>query len=122
MGTADARGRDLLADPARRRVLFLGPQVTFVAGFFLPAPWRTPVVALSLVVLGSACTTNALRCGRLHCFLTGPFYLGMAAISLAYGLGWLPAVGWGWLAIGLAVLVGGNLLAYLPERAWGRYR
>lgn len=85
LDTVDARWRDLLADPARRRMLFLGPQITFVTGVLLPAPWRTPVVALSLVVLGSACTANAVRCGRLHCFLTGPFYLAMAAVSLAYG-------------------------------------
>lgn len=122
MGTTDARRRDLLADPGRRRLLFRAPQVAFVAGFFLPPPWRPAAIVLSPVTMGATCLANALRCGRLHCFLTGPFYLAMAVVSLAYGLGWLPAVGWGWLGIGLGVLVGGNLLTVLPERAWGRYR
>jgi len=122
MDAADARGRDLLADPARRRLFFRWPKVTLVAGFLLPPPWRPTVIAGSLLVMAGACLANARRCGRLHCFLTGPFYLAMAAVSVAYGLGWLPRVGRGWLAIGLAVLVGGSLLATLPERFWGEYR
>jgi len=121
MGAADAAGRDLLADPARRRLLFRGPQITFVAGFFLP-PFRTPVVVVSLLATSGACLANALRCSRVHCFLTGPFYAAMAVVALAYGLGWLPHVGPGWLLVGLGVLVGGCLLTVLPERAWGRYR
>jgi hypothetical protein len=32
--------------------------------------------------MGVACIVNALRCGRVHCYLTGPFFLLMAVIAL----------------------------------------
>ncbi len=36
---------------------------------------------------------NALRCGRLHCYITGPFFVAMAIVTLLYGLGAVPLGG-----------------------------
>jgi hypothetical protein len=51
--------------------------------------WRTVVWTGALGTMGVACIVNALRCGRVHCYLTGPFFLLMALIALSYGLGML---------------------------------
>lgn len=96
------------------------PQLLFVVGFFV-SDWRTILWSISLTVLGIACLLNAARCGRLHCYLTGPFYL-LGALAVAVNARSLLSLGeYGWLWIGLTILIGGNLLIYLPERVWGQY-
>ncbi len=77
--------------------------------------------ALSLSVFGVGCLANAMRCGRRHCFYTGPFFLVMALGSLMYGFGVLPMGSSGWAIIGVTTLVGAVVLTYLPERIWGKY-
>src|SRR3989442_15948432 len=37
---------------------------------------------LAFTVMGIACVVNAVRCGRVHCYFTGPFLLLLAAASL----------------------------------------
>ncbi len=96
------------------------PQLLFVVGFFA-GDWRTVLWSVSLTVLGIACLLNATRCGRLHCYLTGPFYLLGALAVAANARGLLPLGDYGWPWIGLTIIIGGNLLTYLPERMWGQY-
>ena len=62
-----------------------------------------------------------MRCGRRHCFYTGPFFLVMALGSLVYGFGVLPMGSSGCAMIGVTTLVGAIVLTYLPERIWGKY-
>ena len=77
--------------------------------------------ASCLSVFGFGCLANARRCGRLHCFFTGPFFLAMALVSLLHGFSVisLGSYGWGW--IGGITLVGAFALTILPERIWGKY-
>jgi hypothetical protein len=98
------------------------PTLALLVGIVLPSPVRTVVWSTALVWMGVACILNALRCGRLHCYLTGPFFLLMAVVVTAHGFGylWLGPNGWWWLGLTL-IVVGGGLLWYLPERIWGRY-
>ena len=77
--------------------------------------------ASCMSVFGFGCITNARRCGRLHCFFTGPFFLSMAAVSLVHGFGWISLGGHGWAWIGAATLVGAWVLTIVPERIWGPY-
>ena len=72
--------------------------------------------------MGIACTANAARCGRVHCYVTGPFFLLMAVVSLLYGLGVLPLGGHGWSLLGLIILVGSVAFCCLPELFLGKYR
>ena len=76
----------------------------------------------ALSVMGIACIANAARCGRVHCFLTGPFFMGMAVVTLLYGVGIVPLGANGWNVIGLTILVGAIALGCLPELFLGRYR
>ena len=43
-----------------------------------------------LTWMGAACLHNARGCGRLHCYLTWPYFLLLALISLLYGVGVVP--------------------------------
>jgi len=72
--------------------------------------------------MGVACIVNALRCRRVHCYLTGPFFLLMSLIALSYGLGILHLGGKGWNLLGLVTLIGAIALWCLPEMFLGKYR
>ena len=72
--------------------------------------------------MGGACAVNAMRCGRIHCYVTGPFFLLMAVVALLYGIGVVPFGAKGWNLIGLTILVGAVALCCLPELILGKYR
>lgn len=84
--------------------------------------WRGVIWAIALTVMGSACVVNAVRCGRVHCYVTGPFFLLLALVSLLYGFGLLPLGREGWNIIALVAIVGAAVLFWLPERVFGKYR
>ena len=71
---------------------------------------------------GGACAINAARCGRVHCYLTGPFFLLMAVVTLLHGIGVVRLGDKGWNLIGLTILVRTIALCCLPERILGKYR
>jgi len=87
----------------------------------LSPPVRGLMWTLAFATMGFGCVRNALRCRRLHCYFTGPLFLGLAALSRLHGTGTfdLGLNGWGW--IGGIALVGGIGLTVLPERVWERY-
>lgn len=118
------KSRDLLSIPWMAFVVFCLPAILIVVagGSWVSNGWRTAVWTVSLVVLGAACIANAVRCGRVHCYLTGPFFLLMALATLLYGLGVVPLgrSGWNWLS--LVILVGAVTLSCVPELVWGKYR
>lgn len=84
--------------------------------------WRTVVWTVALATMGVACIVNALRCGRVHCYLTGPFFFLMALVALSYGRGILHLGGNGWNLLGLITLIGAIALWYLLEMLLGKYR
>ena len=96
--------------------------IVVAASTGFPSAWRTAVGAISLSIMGVGCVANALRCGRVHCYLTGPFFLLMALVTLFYGLGLLPPGRNGWNLIGGAILIGPIVLCCLPEMLLGKYR
>lgn len=94
----------------------------WASGAFLPARdlvfvWP-PVIAL----MGAACLLNARRCGRVHCYATGPFLLILAALALFYGIGLLPLGPHGWSILSEVLFVGALVLCCVPEWLFGRYR
>ena len=84
---------------------------------------RRPALFLAasaaLLVMGGACLVNAARCRRLHCYITGPYFLMLAlGALLAYGFapnGESHSRLWLLLALGVT-----PLLIWLPERLAGR--
>ncbi len=122
-GTAGS-ARDLLSTPWLVVVLFCLPAVAMIVAARpeFSAGWRTGVWTAALVVMGLACIANALRCRRVHCYLTGPFFLVMALVTLLYGAGAVSLGRNGWNLIGLMVLAGAIALCCLPEMLFGKYR
>ncbi|HEY6483547.1 MAG TPA: hypothetical protein VIY54_08455 [Steroidobacteraceae bacterium] len=75
-----------------------------------------------LTFMGVACLLNARRCGRTHCYMTGPFLLILAGVALIYGIGILPLGARGWSTLSATFAIGGVVLCCVPELLLGRYR
>jgi hypothetical protein len=108
----------------RQTVLAYGLPIAAIMATGNPAignGWRTAVWTVACLVMGGACLLNAVRCGRIHCYFTAPFFLAMAGVTVLFGAGMLPLAN-GWNAIGLTLLVGGVLLTFGPEPIFGKYR
>jgi len=100
------------------------PVIAIVASGFEPVSrgWRTAIWTGALAVMGGACVANASRCGRIHCYVTGPFFLVAALATLLYGIGVIPLGANGWNLIGMAILIGALVLGCVPEVLFGKYR
>lgn len=122
--TAPNESRDLLRQRWTVVAVYWLPAAAIVAsGFFaMPSAWRGALWAMALVTMAIGCIVNALRCHRVHCYATGPFFLAMAVIALLYGLGVASLGAHGWNLLGAIAVGGALLLYYLPERVFGTYR
>jgi hypothetical protein len=119
--TPTRKSRDLLSIPWLALAVFWLPAIAIVlaARFGVSNGWRTAVWTGSLIIMGTACIANARRCGRVHCYITGPFFLLMALVTFLYGLGVMPLGRNGWNWIGLTILAGAIALCCLPELVLG---
>lgn len=93
------------------------PIAAVIVGSYWPKmrPW---LWIPAFLIMGIACLVNARRCGRLHCYFTGPV-LVLAAIYVALAAANLVPLRPGTL---LAVVLVSTLLACLAEVPLGRYR
>lgn len=73
---------------------------------------------LALLLAGSVCVTNASRCGRRHCYVTGPVYL-LAALAILLDHAGMVTIGGGWI---LAWVIGSMAVGFGLERIRGTYR
>lgn len=97
------------------------PHAALVAGLFVAVPVRTVIWTIALAWMGVACILNARRCGRTHCWFTGPYYLAMILPALALGLGVVSAGIYGWLILGVLIVAGSKIIWWATERAWGKF-
>ena len=75
-----------------------------------------------LAIMGIACLLNARRCGRVHCYFTGPFFLLLALAALLHGSGLLSLGHRGWSLLTAILVVGFATLFFVPEWLLGPYR
>ena len=115
------RKGDMLSMPWLTVLVWRAPLLLIIIGGFSGSAVRTALWTAALTVMGFACVLNAARCGRRHCYLTGPVFLLGALASLAYGVGVLPLGARGWTWISFFVLLGYLVLRWLPERLFGTY-
>src|SRR5262249_7242838 len=58
---------------------------------------------------------------RTHCLFTGPYYLTMIVPVLAVGLGVISLGLYAWIVLGVAIILGGKIIWWATERAWGKF-
>ena len=97
------------------------PKGTIIAALFAPVPVRAAVWIVALVWMGTACILNSRRCGRTHCRYTGPYYLAMIAPVVLLASGLVAVNFYAWLALAALIVVGGWLIWWATERAWGKF-
>ena len=97
-------------------VRFLVSSVVGVCAWLLCIAW------VENGFVDTICLLNASRCGRIHCYFTGPFFILGAVTSLGYGIGLLPFGPSGWKWIGNITIIGAIMLSSIPEFVLGRYR
>ena len=88
----------------------------FGAGFSV-ARWRPALWIAGLGVAGVLCVANAVRCRRLHCYITGPVFLAGALLSAlnAAGVTHIP-----WMKLGWGVVIGAAV-GMIIEALAGKY-
>jgi hypothetical protein len=120
---ATCKSRDILSRPLGAFLVFCLPAAAMIAagGSWFTDGWRTIIWTVALGAMGIGCVVNAVRCKRVHCYLTGPFFLLMALVTVLYGLGVVPLGQHAWSVIGATVLIGAIVLCCLPETLYGRY-
>jgi hypothetical protein len=113
--------KDLSSNRASALLLWGVPIAVLSAGGFTGPDLRTVLWTGALLQMSIACLLNAWRCGRMHCYFTGVFFLLGAVATPAYRFGFLPLGTDGWDLLGYSILIGGITLRYLPEWLWGSY-
>lgn len=115
------KDKDWVSRPGRYVVAWGLPMAALIVAVFLPPLARTVIGTAALLWMGAACLANAARCGRTHCYFTGPFFLILAAGVALHGFGifWLGPDGWIWL--GITIVAGAVILWWLPEWMWGKF-
>jgi hypothetical protein len=101
-----------------KALLIWGPAVVLIISgdYWVDAqPW---LWFAGFLVAGVACLANAARCGRWHCYFTGPLFLLAAVYSVLVAFKLVPMNENAFLT----VVVGAALLAKLSEVFLGRYR
>ncbi|MCA9470037.1 MAG: hypothetical protein KC643_31955 [Nitrospira sp.] len=122
MSSAEScQSKDWVSDP-RSYVLAWGlPAIVLIVGIFVDPLTRTVLWAGALIWKGAACVVNAGRCGRTHCYFTGPYYLLLAVGTVLHGFQIVDLGANGWMWLSLAIIVGGGFLWLFTERAWGKF-
>jgi hypothetical protein len=101
---------------------FWGPGIVLIAIAGNFGWWgRTGAATAGLLWLAAMCLWNAARCRRLHCVITGPFFLLMALIVVLAGFRIVSFGAQTWNVINCAIVIGGVVLWCVPELIWGRY-
>jgi CDP-diglyceride synthetase len=122
MNECPAPRNDLLGSRWATWLLWIGPWALIIGSSNTANTTHTILWTGCFALSGAACLVNARRCGRRHCFYTGPLFLLAALASLLQGMGILPLGlnGWNWI---LCFAIAGTLLACCGLEAWlGKYR
>lgn len=107
--------RDLVCSPWAC-LLWGVPAAMLLVGLY-QSGWRVWLWVPALALAGGACILNAGRCGRLHCYITGPAFLLAAVYVVLAGFHIVPLPPERFLMAVIAI----GIAARLAEFALGRY-
>jgi hypothetical protein len=113
-------------DLVRRRVSFAFwwglPIAIGLAADFLHLPFRigAALCAVLFLWMATGCLLNAMRCHRLHCYISGPVFLlgALFATGVALGIVAVSAHTFG-NVVGATLILA--LLSFVPEFVWKKY-
>lgn len=114
--------RDLVRQPVSFAFWWGLPIAIGLAADFLHLPFRigAALCALLFAWMATGCLLNAMRCHRLHCYISGPVFLVGALFATGTALGIVavgpPAFG---NVVGATLILA--LLSFVPEFIWKRY-
>src|SRR5438477_12050734 len=100
--------RDVLCSGTNMFLFWCLPSFAFALGLFVSPGLKTVLWTLSLGLMGTMCLLNASRCGRIHCYFTGPFFVLAAVVSggLGVGLRSCEPYEWKWMGNRLRIVYG----------------
>ncbi len=117
----DVRGKDW-ARGGKAFLIWCVPAAALLISALMGGPYLVVVWPSLLSFMGVACLLNARACGRMHCYVTGPFFLLLAIVAVLHGLGIVGLGSRGWLVLSAVFVMGGAALTWMPEWLFGRYR
>jgi hypothetical protein len=88
--------------------------VVILGSLVAPVP-RMLLWTPAFLIGGVGCVMNAARCGRVHCYITGPLYVLAAVATLLDGMGFVRS---SWIG---GAVIGGTILAFVPEWVRAKY-
>lgn len=119
---SEACAKDWASNRRTFVVLWGLPGAAMSFAVLLEPALRAVVWIVTLIWMGGVCLANARRCGRTHCRFTGPFFLVMAALVVAYAIGGLQLGSQGWAILGGVTVIGNALIWWGSERLLGVFR
>ena len=112
---------DWAGNPRTSILAWWAPRAAIIVALLAPVPLRAAVWSTALLWMGTACILNAQRCERTHCRYTGPFYLAMIVPVVLFVTNVISANFYSWLTLAAFILLGGWIILWGTERAWGKY-
>lgn len=114
---------DVLRRPARLVLFYVLPLVAMLSTRWLGLglAGTSLVWVAGLTIMGLACVSNARRCGRVHCYFTGPWFLIAALAFVLYGFELVQPSWLNFTRLANITLFGGVALWILPELILGKY-
>lgn len=115
--------RDLIQHRFAPWLLWVGPVLSIIlaSALDLSDAWTGGVWTIAMALMGGGCVANARRCGRVHCHLTGPFFLIVSGLALLHVIGVLDVSKVNWAVAGWAVGILAVALTVIPEMIFGKY-
>jgi len=120
--SAIGSSRDVMSSATRMLLLYGLPVLAiYLTGHFGDRRTAAIVWPVAFLIMGVACVANARRCGRVHCYFTGPLFLLASALSAVHGWNLVDLGSRTWEVIGYGTFALAFVLYFAPEAIWGRY-
>ena len=118
----EAERRDLVGSAGALLLVYGVPYLAINLAGNLGGPLLVTVVwVAAFTAMGTACLLNARRCGRVHCYFLGPWFLLAALATVLLELELVDFGASSWSTLVNTALFGAVLLFFVTESTWGKY-
>ncbi len=81
-----------------------------IAAFAFPSELQLWALSIGWFVFGGFCVLNYKSCGRIHCAITGPGFIGIGFVTLLEAVSLIDIPNWViWAAFGMVLAIGYGL-------------